>query len=236
MREGEPGSLLLSKALGLVEDARASGILLRLAGSLAVLSYSERGNRPVPPADIDLVAVNSERADVHRFLNRRGWKLSGGLLLVSEIRDLFIDSEDCALDVYYGAIDGSHLIRISRRRLEGCYPAISVADLLLSKLQRKHMRDVDIWDSCAILHLSGIDERDERVLEATSLDWGLYMGVTENLKVLEGACAGDGEKAVRLRRSVLRGKKTLRWRLRALLGTRIRWWREVYDSRGRESR
>jgi hypothetical protein len=228
--QSEGGEKLLSTALRLVEDAAAAGIVLRLAGSLAVLFYCDLRGRPVPPADIDLVGANSQRAEIHRFLKGSGWTVSAGLLLVSETRDLFIGPNKLSLDVYYGAIDGSHLIKISSRRLNQSYPAICVADLLLSKLQRRNMRDVDIWDSCAILHLPSIGEEDERVLEATSRDWGLYMSVTQNLAVLKKECAADNRKADRLRVSLIKSRKSLRWHLRALVGPRIRWWREVYSS------
>lgn len=228
-----PVEVLLAKALEVVTEAQAAGVVLRLAGSLAVILYTKRYDRPAPPADIDLVAESRQRANVHRFLNARGWKLSGGLLLVSEIRDLFLGPDGISLDVYYGAIDGSHLIWIDRRRLESCYPAISVADLLLSKLQRRHLRDVDVWDSCAILRLTGCDQEDKRFLDAASHDWGLYMSIMQNLTILESSCAAEVGSVVGLRANLIQNRKTMRWRLRALLGPRVRWWREVYNAGGR---
>jgi hypothetical protein len=227
----------LSAALDLVRDSQETGLVLRIAGSLAVLLYCHRQDRPSPPGDIDLVGCAKQRAGVQRFLAGRGWALSGGLLLVSEIRDLFVNANvGMSLDVYYGAIDGSHPIIINEAHLRSAFPAIPIGDLLLSKLQRRRMRDVDVWDCCAVLGLPESSPDDEMVVRAVSRDWGLYRTVMENLNALTASCSLAEERIARMRIACEGSRKSVRWFLRALIGSRVRWWREVYDPAGRAVR
>lgn len=58
-------------------------------------------------------------------------------------------------------------------------------------------------------------------------DWGLYTTVMDNLAEAERA----GCNVQLLRGSAEACRKTIKWRVRAVLGRRTRWWKNVFDAR-----
>jgi hypothetical protein len=133
-----------------------------------------------------------------------------------------------------------------RGRLELDYPTLSLADLLLTKLQIQQITEKDIKDMIALLaeHDVGTDGPEvvdeSRLLALTKDDWGLFHTATTNLRaveewaqgldVLEPALQGEViEKTGALVSKMETEPKTRRWKLRAKIGTRVRWYEEVGD-------
>ena len=219
----------LEEALLLIKDARAAGIECRLVGSLAVFFYvGERFRlRPVPAKDIDLVSVIDSRRELQTFLKKMSWILDDSLLMFAEKRETYRSGDlSETLDVYYDEIDGNHAIDV-KGRLDITFPAITLTDLLLTKLQRVQMRIQDCWDTCALLELDPQGVELKYFAAVLGSDWGLYTTVMDNLEELEKV----GGKTRLLQTIALSGKKSLRWRLRSLVGRRKRWWKVVSDTR-----
>lgn len=225
---------VISTAIALVESAQMEGILLRILGSVAICIQTGNCNRPGRLKDIDVIGRRNDRSKIQTFLMRRGWVLDAGLLLVSELRELYRrEGTSITLDVYYGQIDGSHAIEINQHRLLMSSPTISLGDLVLSKLQRHRLRDTDMWDCCSLLSVH-MDDRDKaRIIRETSERWGLYQDVMINLSALEPICIQVKTVITEIRELIINSNKSARWYIRAILGRRHKWWTEVYDPKAK---
>lgn len=224
---------ILEDAVDIVRSAKEAGVEVRLAGSAGVASYTGTLclDRPGEIKDIDLVAERKMRVQVQDFLEDRGWVLDRRFLMVSENREVFTSARYLyTIDVYYDEIDGNHPINIGGRLLYS-FPAIPYTDLLLSKLQRRHPRPVDIWDCCALLSSSPDRIEDDYLCKLLGREWGLYTTVTDNLERLSKDCSSPGrETASHFVVRVGSTKKTISWRLRSIFGRRFKWWKEVYEA------
>jgi hypothetical protein len=152
---------------------------------------------------------------------------------------------DDHVDVFIDTFRMDHHIALARR-LEIEPYTVSLSDLLLTKLQIFRLNEKDLRDIVTLLADVEVAEEDAPGLinglyigELCANDWGLFYDVTTNLQhVGERAAAfdlNDAEEA-RLRHGVLRliaaidgAPKSVRWRLRARVGTRKIWHGQLDD-------
>jgi hypothetical protein len=128
-------------------------------------------------------------------------------------------------------------------------PTIPVSDLLLEKMQIVELNVKDIKDTIILLlehDLGSSANREEldvsylcRILKD---DWGFYYTFTQNLHKLQSfiptfAQIAEKDQATvqsrieKLLESVENTPKTLRWKLRSKIGTRMRWYNEVTETK-----
>jgi len=136
-----------------------------------------------------------------------------------------------------------------RGRLDIDDYAISPADVLITKLQIGRIAAKDVHDIIALLKdLELGEDSDDRSIDVPYLagvcsrDWGLWNDLRANLDIVHARLGdealSDGERArveARLdavRDAIEREPKPLRWRLRARVGTRVPWRREVEEREG----
>lgn len=152
------------------------------------------------------------------------------------------------LDVFLDAMRMDHDLDV-RTRLHIDDYAIPPADVLLAKLQIGRIAEKDIHDVIALLKDMPLGEIDDntmicvpRLARVCARDWGMYHDLTQNLAVacarLDDYTLPDAERA-RLRadihalnEAVGGWDKPLRWRLRARIGTRLPWRRDVEERDG----
>ena len=152
---------------------------------------------------------------------------------------------DDHIDVFLGTFRMDHEIALAGR-LEIEPYTVSLSDLLLTKLQIFRLNEKDLRDIVTLLDDAEVGEADSPgVIDAHYIgrlcadDWGLFYDVARNLqRVEEGAAEFDlSETQVeRVRHGVMRliaavdgAPKSLPWRLRARLGTRVTWHNELDD-------
>ena len=136
-----------------------------------------------------------------------------------------------------------------RDRLEINTYAIDPADLFLSKLQIGNLNEKDVHDVITLVKDVYVDFQPHpgvldlhHVAEVCAADWGLYIDVMNNIDtVVEHVADYDlsPRDAARVRRTLELAQdmmteqaKTLRWRLRARIGKRVRWYSEVEEQFG----
>jgi hypothetical protein len=246
---------LLILAEQLVEKAQDRGILLRMLGSLAVREHGkESGALPdllerVPTRDIDFMGYSSQQVQTDHFFKDLGYKIDPAVAHSQEYgiqRLIYHHSEEQVMaEVFLDVLRMSHTLDF-RGRLELDSPTISLVDLLLSKLQIQQITEKDIKDMISILaeHELGSGDREhldpDHLLKLTSDDWGLWYTALGNLRIVRewidrvptlppALCANAESRVDELVRRVENEPKTLRWRARARIGTRIRWYEEVHD-------
>jgi hypothetical protein len=152
------------------------------------------------------------------------------------------------IDVFLDAMRMDHQIDF-RDRLEINTYAIDPADLFLSKLQIVTLNEKDVHDVITLVKDVYVDFHPHpgvldlhHVAEVCAGDWGLYIDVMNNIDtVVEHVADYDlvPRDAARVRRTLELAQdmmteqaKTLRWRLRARIGKRVRWYSEVEEQFG----
>ena len=229
----------------LVAEAAAQGFPLRLIGGVAIwLRASEQARaalgRDYP--DLDLVARRRDSRVLRDLLEQLGYAPERVFNATHGAKRLLYHAGERSyhLDVFLDVFEMSHKL-VFADRLELETPTLPAAELLLTKLQVAEVNRKDLSDAAMLLWDHELAEGDgERRLNASYLesvcgdDWGLYTTVADNLARLRdllGELVVDAEAAARIdaRAADLAGRlksapKSPRWRLRAKVGRRKRWY------------
>jgi hypothetical protein len=215
-------------------------LVLRVTGGLAVWLRCPSARRPPLERefkDLDLVGQAGQAEPITALLEGLGYLPDEEFnQLHGHQRLYFWDPENQRqLDVFIERIAMSHVLDLAGRvDLED--KTIPLADLLLTKLQVFETNEKDLKDSVAILvdHPIGDNGIDpDRVAEVLASDWGWWRTATasldkvvaysDNLNNFDGAETVI-QRAEELRALVDQAPKSLKWRARAKVGERIRWY------------
>jgi hypothetical protein len=242
----------VDRALALVEQAKGEGIALRILGSLAYrlhcpanLQLFDEMKRDL--TDVDFAARGDQRKASRAFLEGLGFQIDQDLLVATEGARYFFSDPDSGMgvDVFFDELFFCHPIPL-RDRLELDDPTISLADLVLEKMQIVEINAKDIKDSLVLLleHPLEAGQREaidgEYIAKLLANDWGFYYTVTTNLGKLRtlGAEYGTlresqwevvGGRISELERIIEEEPKTRRWKIRARIGPRVKWYQEVAE-------
>jgi hypothetical protein len=127
--------------------------------------------------------------------------------------------------------------------------AISPADILLTKLQIGELAAKDVHDVIALLKDLPLSETDDNasirtahLARACARDWGIFSDVAANLATVAAGLADYplsraeservAQRVAQLQQAIADEEKTLRFRLRARVGRRLPWRREVEEREG----
>jgi hypothetical protein len=247
-------ALIPGEATRLVEAATAQSVLLRITGSVAVhLHCSQRnglmrelGRRPF--YDIDFWGRDRDHQQIDAFFLAEGYladPAARGLREWGIKRQIFAHPETgIKIDVFMDTLVMAHSIKFVDR-LELTEPCVSLADLVLSKLQIHEMTANDLIDLTVLFgeHRIGSQEAGQidldRIRDVLCDDWGFWYSAESNLALLHDSLTRpglDSELAERIRAQIhtLRSHladapKSRRWRMRAKIGTRKRWYEQVEE-------
>lgn len=242
----------VDRALSLVDQARDAGIELRILGSLAYrlhcpanIALFDEMKRDL--TDIDFAASGRQRKDVRTFLERLGYVIDQDLLVTTEgARFAFTEPQTgMIVDVFFDELNFCHPIPL-RDRLSLDYPTITPTDLLLEKMQIVEINPKDIKDSIVLLLEHPLDSGETETVDGgyiadlLSADWGFYYTVIQNLDRLRRELASASgltapqaglvrERIDSLADLVESTPKSRKWKLRARVGTRVKWYQEVAE-------
>ncbi|MBS1885061.1 MAG: hypothetical protein JSS97_19105 [Actinobacteria bacterium] len=202
------------------------------------------------PADIDVLTTGAGARSMVDFLRDAGYEPSEGFnALNGQHRLLFFDrGNDRQLDVFVERFQMCHSIplvaRLNGKERGRVLPA---AELLLMKLQVVEINQKDLDDICNLLAHLPVDTHDRLAINGSVVaavcagDWGLWRTCTLNLQhvatVARARAASEDQdeqaiwRTVEIRVEELTGlieaePKSRSWRLRSLLGERVRWYEE----------
>ena len=254
-----PSEEVVKIALNLVEEAKREGILLRLIGGAALRIHSSpmatklhkklkrREGQELP--DIDFIGLSKQKKNVKKFFEARGWKFDAYMFFftggASGVRNRQIyRGGKIELDIFYDEMDLCHKIDF-RNRLEIDPPMVSLADLLLTKLELVEFTEKDAKDVMVLLRDHKIGDSDapetinaKYIAELFADDWGFWYTATTNLNKIKAACpmykqlskedvADVTSKIDQIMKYIDEEPKTKKWRKRAETGTKKRWYKEV---------
>lgn len=234
----------------ILDAAEEAGVMLRAIGGVAVALQAPSIRLLSPPRsyhDIDLVGP-APRAPIERVLSGLGYDPSKPFnTLNGSERLLFHDAGGRRVDVFLDVLRMCHRLPF-RDRLAVASATLPPADLLLSKLQIVELTDRDAQDIAALLADHELTDDDAgisltRIAAVCGADWGWWRTVDDNLGRLidrwgaESATGGSLVLGTALARAgALRGRlatfsTTVSWRLRAVVGDRMRWYEEPEEIR-----
>jgi hypothetical protein len=238
-------------ALELVNSARDRGIPLRILGSLAYrlhcpanIEMFEAMKRDL--TDIDFATRGDQRKNVRDFLGSRGYLIDKDVLVTTEgKRYAFTEpSNGLNIDVFFDELFFCHAIPL-KNRLDLDFPTITPTDLLLEKMQIVEINPKDIKDSLVLLLEHPIAPNTTDAIDAgyiarlMAADWGFYYTFTTNIGRLDGEMTKAGfppEAAATVRariaeliQAIEQAPKGTGWKLRAKVGTRVKWYQEVAE-------
>jgi hypothetical protein len=237
----------LKRILKASDDA---GILLRVIGSLAFQMHCQKFGYLQAAlgrayTDIDFAAYQKQAKEIRVLMAGLGYHENREVFIVSEGNRAIFERPDAGLhiDVFYEKLDFSHIISW-KDRLEVDYPSIPLAEMLLEKMQIVQINEKDIIDTIMLIlehPLGGIDKETiniERIAALCSADWGLWRTTSMNLDKVRQMAQNypqltDKQKKL-LEEQVTttlaridQEPKSLAWRLRARVGDRVKWYKDV---------
>src|ERR1700674_1584144 len=231
------------EARRLVGGAASVGLTIRALGGVAV--------RMQTPSDTPLLSRNI--GDIDIATRQGGWRALADFLKSAGFRPddmfnalngarrlLFFDHvNDRKLDVFVGEFDMCHSIPVTGR-LEKDPMTIPLAELLLTKLQIVQLTERDLRDIYSLTYHHDISDGDGSGIEADFIadlcakDWGLWRTCTSTIaqciaRLPDFGLAPETSDVIAARLSLVlkaieRAPKTTRWKLRARVGERMRWY------------
>jgi len=237
----------LKRIMAASEEA---GVILRVIGSLAFQMHCPKYGYLQAAmgrayTDIDFAGYRNQTREVQELMKSLGYEEVREVIIMSEgDRSIFNHQQnDFHVDLFYDKLDFSHVISWNNR-LEVDNPTIPLSELLLEKMQIFQINEKDIIDTIILLleHPFG-DSDDEvinidRIAQLLAKDWGLWRTMTMNLskvKQMAGSYSQleDTDQAhvvsqVDLAQARIEAEpKSTGWKLRARVGDRVKWYKEV---------
>jgi hypothetical protein len=240
------------EAKKIVKVAEDNRVTLRLIGGLAIRfhCHGQHSTHLREYHDIDVFGLRKEYRGIHSVFQQLGYSPNEEYnLLCGDTRLQFIDRESrMEVEVFLDKFRMGHTLDF-RRRIQLDDLTIPITDLLLTKLQVVQFAEKDAKDIVAILEDHELRHNDDRetlnldyIVRLCSQDWGLYRTITNNIATInesigqEASGLATGKELVErlavIRNALMTGKKGVRWRLRSLIGERVRWYREVETGQG----
>jgi len=244
---------LVDEAIRIFNYAKEKGILLRLMGSIAFRIHCpkfswihEELGRAL--TDIDCMTLGKYISHIPKIFTEIGYELNkeeaeSSILLG---RYIFYNKEHKGwhVDVFFDRLNMCHTIDF-RGRLEIDSPTVSLADLMLEKLQIVKINEKDIKDVIMLLLEHKIGNGDLETINSAyissllSQDWEFYYTATNNLKKIkifldeyelkDEYRSEVKEKIDQLLKDIEQEPKSFKWKIRAKIGTKQKWYKDVED-------
>jgi hypothetical protein len=242
----------LAEAVDLVRQMKDANIPLRIMAGCAVRIHCpehvklhqvkmQRNIR-----DIDFATLRKHRKQLDALLGGLGYSPQAAKFGMD--RDIYEnETKGITLDIFFDRLDMCHVIEFADR-LGNDFPTVSLADLVLQKLQIVEINERDVKDLLVLFleHEVGEDDREtingDYIAKLLSNDWGFYYTVTENIKKGNNLALkhyGDmlppqelqvfQARTGQLLSMIEAQPKSLKWRMRQRVGTKTIWYNEVEE-------
>ena len=246
----------VNEAINIVNKAQQYGLTLRVLGATAfrihcpdhVHVHVSMG-RDI--TDVDFAAYSREGEKIEKFLakdqfqsERQKASLTPGLFAGRHIYEN--PQTGLHVDIFEDELNMCHVVNF-RNRLHLDSPTITLADLSLEKFQIVRINEKDIRDMLMLFASHPVGDVENETINGKyiagimSRDWGFYYTTTTNLgKIRNGLerykdlfSAQDNqninERITTLERMIEAAPKTLAWKARAAIGTRVQWYNDVEE-------
>ena len=195
--------------------------------------------------DIDFAAYSKQSKQIQGMMISLGYTENREVFIVSEGERAIFDQPETGLhvDVFFEKLDFCHTIYWDGR-LEVDSPTIPLTELLLEKMQIVRINEKDVIDTIMLLLEHPLGDHDmetiniQRAAMLCANDWGLWRTTTMNLDKVRQLAQGyeqltaeqkakmDSQVEIAMVR-LEQEPKSLAWRLRARIGDRVKWYKDV---------
>lgn len=243
-------------ALEIISAAEQRGIQLRLLGAMAFrircpIHHNLQIEMHRVLTDIDFAGYYKQEKAIDKFfINELGYEsqtasLTPGLMMG---RKIYYDPSDERphIDVFFDKLNMCHVVSWEKGQLEIDDLTISLAHLLLEKLQIVHLNEKDVIDITMLMlehdvtDGSGAGIDGAYISKIMAKDWGFYYTSTMNLNKVRDLL--DGYEALspadreviasridKLLAMIESEPKNLGWKLRSKVGTKKQWYNDVEE-------
>ena len=241
-----------TRILSVLKEKPHEHIMMRLIGALAFRTHcpqygylQDKLERRF--TDIDFASYPRFSKGIRHILTELGYHEDKQVTqLFGERRMLFHDPVyERHIDIFYNVLDFCHPISFVGR-LEVEQLTLPLAELVLEKMQIVQINEKDQIDTIMLLREHPIGDSDQETINSNLIaqtlanDWGFWRTVTGNLRLLEDALlrydqlAEEDRKIVNTRIRELQDRievapKSFRWKTRARIGEKIKWYKDVEE-------
>jgi len=239
----------INDALKVIELANENGIILRIMGAIAIRLHSPKfrhlyKSMERPLTDIDFMTYSKSLHLLKKFFLGLGFIPNESIIRTYwDKRHIYYDKKGRTIDVFIDKLEMCHTINF-KGRLELDYPTITLSDLLLSKIQIVQINEKDVKDVIVMLLEHDVGESEYDVINKSYIarilsdDWGFYYTATTNLRKIRNfldkysiITNEDREdlsaKISKLLIAIENQPKSIRWKMRAKIGTSKKWYTDV---------
>ncbi len=234
----------------IIEANNNAGLMLRVIGSLAFQMHCPKFGYLQAVmgrayTDIDFAAYKKQSREIKTLMAGLGYAENREVFIISEGNRAIFENHHNKLhvDVFYDKLDFCHVISWEDR-LEVDSPTIPLSEMLLEKMQIVKINEKDIIDTIMLLLEHPLGDMDKETINMTRVarlcanDWGLWRTTTMNLEKVGKLAPGYNQLSDENKTQVL-GQvkkalsrievepKSMAWRLRARVGDRVKWYKEV---------
>jgi hypothetical protein len=228
----------VAEAERLVEAAEREGTLLRALGGVAVQMRCPSARHPPlarTPKDLDFASTSNARESLLALFRKAGYQADAEFnALHGKTRLFFWDANNSRqADLFLDRVSMCHTLDLAGR-LDQHPATLSASDLLLLKLQVFETNERDYKDALSLLLDHADGELDVNyIARLLATDWGWWRTATMVLERLDRYAREledfDRANEIHYRIRDLLGTieaepKSRRWKIRARLGERARWY------------
>jgi hypothetical protein len=237
---------VFEETVRLLVAAQQADVRVRVLGGMAIVL---RAGELLHPAfrrqirDIDLATPKRDGRKVSDFLATQGYTPNKTFNAMHGARRLLFYDEPNGrqIDVFVGTFEMCHQLPLEKR-LELESQTLPLAELVLTKLQIVKLNRKDAYDLYSLLLTHEVADHDSEAInsawigELCGRDWGLHHTVQINLErlrsefdvpELEPPELETIRRRVRqLEEAIEQAPKTGKWKLRARVGDRVRWYED----------
>lgn len=237
---------VFDEAVRLLAAAQAANLRVRALGGMAIVLHVGELLHPAfrrDIRDIDLATRKRDGRQLSEFLLNQGYTANKTFNAMHGARRLLFYDEPNGrqIDVFVGSFEMCHQLPLEQR-LEFEPLTLTLADLVLTKLQIVKLNRKDAYDLYSLLLTHEIADHDSEAINAAWIaelcgrDWGLCHTVQLNLNRLRSELdvpelAPPELDTIRgridqLEQAIEQAPKTGKWKLRARVGDRVRWYED----------
>jgi hypothetical protein len=239
-------------AVAIIEAAKQKQIELRLLGATAIY-YRCPNSRDLTHVmsraltDLDFMTLSKYVRHIPDLFASLGLQENERVnALYGLRRQIYVDPKNGRhVDVFVDKLVFCHQIDLTRRlNLDSI--TLSLADLLLEKMQIVKIGEKDVKDAVILLREHELSDKDDGEINMAYIaklladDWGFYYTVTTNLKKTSDYARGltilspEDLRLVKSRIDTLlegieREGKSFKWKMRAKAGTKVKWYEDAED-------
>jgi hypothetical protein len=230
----------------ILDEARRRNTVLRLVGGLAIhIHCTEHSFCDRRYGDIDFVGLKTQYKSIVEVMKEVGYMENSNMTMSTGGSRLLFERPGTTdhIDVFLDHIDIEHEVNL-KDRLDIEKETISISDLLLVKLTITRLNEKDIRDIITMMKDIRIGHDDSvgtinitYIAELCAKSWGLHHDVMASLRrtldflprfaLSESIGSEVTDRLETLKNEILKTPKSFRWRLRALIGERFPWRREI---------